>query len=31
MTNHNYNYDKYHVPEELPCGNDTRILNKKMI
>jgi len=31
MTNHNYNYDKFHVTESLPCGQDTRYLNKKMV
>ena len=31
LTNHNYNYDKHHVTEGLPCGSDTRYLNKKMI
>jgi hypothetical protein len=31
LTNHNYNYDKFHVTETLPCGQDTRYLNKKMI
>lgn len=31
LTNHNYNYDKYHTTEMLPCGSDTRYLNKKMI
>ena len=31
LTNHNYNYDKHHVPEILPCGSDTRHLNKKVI
>ena len=31
MTNHNYNYDKFHITENLPCGQDTRYLNKKMI
>ena len=31
LTNHNYNHDKYHTTEMLPCGSDTRYLNKKMI
>jgi hypothetical protein len=31
LTNHNYHYDKHHVTENLPCGSDTRYLNKKMI
>lgn len=31
LTNHNYNYDKYHTTDMLPCGSDTRYLNKKMI
>ena len=31
MTNHNYQYEKYRVTESLPCGSDTRYLNKKMI
>jgi len=31
LTNHNYNYDKFRVTENLQCGNDTRYLNKKMI
>jgi hypothetical protein len=31
LTNHNYNYDKFHVTENLSCGQDTRYLNKKMI
>lgn len=31
MTNHNYNYDKFHVTEMLPCGSDTRYLNKKIL
>jgi hypothetical protein len=31
MTNHNYHYDKFHVTESLPCGSDTRYLNKKML
>jgi hypothetical protein len=31
MTNHNYHYDKHHVTENLPCGADTRYLNKKML
>jgi hypothetical protein len=31
LTNHNYNYDKLHVPEKLGCGTDTRYLNKKMV
>jgi len=31
LTNHNYHYDKHHVTEVLPCGHDTRYLNKKMI
>jgi len=31
MTNHNYHYDKHHVTEYLPCGSDTRYLNKKML
>ena len=31
MTNHNYNYDKHHVTTNLPCGADTRYLNKKML
>jgi hypothetical protein len=31
LTNHNYNYDKYHTTDMLPCGTDTRYLNKKMI
>ena len=31
LTNHNYNYDKFHVTETLPCGQDTRYLNKKMV
>ena len=31
MTNHNYNYDKHHVTPNLPCGADTRYLNKKML
>lgn len=30
LTNHNYNYDKHSVTEMLPCGSDTRYLNKKM-
>ena len=29
LTNHNYNYDKFRVTENLQCGNDTRYLNKK--
>lgn len=31
LTNHNYHYDKFHVTERLPCGIDTRVLNKKMV
>jgi hypothetical protein len=31
LTNHNYHYDKHHVTEFLPCGADTRYLNKKMV
>ncbi len=31
LTNHNYHYDKHHVTEMLPCGTDTRYLNKKII
>ncbi len=31
LTNHNFHYDKYHVPDSLPCGADTRYLNKNMI
>ena len=31
LTNHNYNYDKQHVPGTLECGMDTRYLNKRMV
>jgi hypothetical protein len=31
LTNHNYNYDKHHITENLSCGTDTRYLNKKML
>jgi hypothetical protein len=31
LTNHNYHYDKHHITDNLPCGADTRYLNKKMI
>jgi hypothetical protein len=31
MTNHNYHYDKHHITPNLPCGADTRYLNKKML
>jgi len=31
ITNHNYNYDRHDVTEQLPCGSDTRYLNKKII
>lgn len=31
FTMHNNNYDDHHVTEILPCGSDTRYLNKKMI
>jgi hypothetical protein len=31
LTNHNYHYDKHHVTENLPCGADTRYLNKKTL
>lgn len=31
MTNHNFNYSKFRVTEDLQCGADTRYLNKKMI
>ena len=30
LTNHNFNNDRYHVTRNLPCGADTRYLNKKM-
>ena len=31
LTDHNNNYDAHRVTEILPCGSDTRYLNKKMI
>lgn len=31
LTNHNYHYNKHHVTEILPCGTDTRYLNKRII
>lgn len=31
LTNQNYHYDKFHVTENLPCGADTRYLNKNML
>ena len=31
LTNHNFNNDRYHVTRNLPCGADTRYLNKKMV
>jgi len=31
LTNHNYNYSKFRVTDDLQCGTDTRYLNKKMI
>jgi hypothetical protein len=31
LTNQNYNYDKFHVPGSLPCGDDTRAINKKIL
>ena len=31
LTNQNYNYDKFHVPEKLNCGDDTRAINKKIL